>query len=281
MHSPLATPTATKAVLQRHGLFTKHRLGQNFLVNDAVIGRILGLAELTPQDVVLEVGPGIGTLTCALLPQCAAVVAVEMDPDLPAVLAETCARDSEKLTVVPGDAVRLVPRAFLDGAAPVPDKLVSNLPYQVAATILLKTFQELPSVDRAVVMVQREVADRIAAGPGTKAYGAYTAKLRLFARVTGRFEVGPGNFFPPPRVDSAVVRLDRAMLVPEDEAPSVCAVIDAAFAQRRKTIRNSMGATGFEKARLDAAFEACGISPACRAETLAPEQFVALARALA
>lgn len=281
MHSPLATPTATKAVLQQHGLFTKHRLGQNFLVNDAVIGKILDLAELGPEDVVLEVGPGIGTLTCALLPDCAEVVAIEMDPELPAVLEETCARDGEKLTLVRGDALKLVPRTFSNGEAPQPDKLVSNLPYQVAATLILKTFQELPSVGRAVVMVQREVADRIAAEPGTKAYGAYTAKLRLFAQVTGRFEVGPGNFFPPPRVDSAVVRLDRAMLVPEQDASAVCAVIDAAFAQRRKTIRNSMSARGYEKAQLDAAFEACGISPTCRAETLAPQQFVALARALA
>lgn len=280
MHSPLATPTATKAVLQRHGLFTKHRLGQNFLVNDAIIGKILGLAELAPEDVVLEVGPGIGTLTCAMLPECAEVIAIEMDPELPAVLAETCAQDSEKLTVVQGDALRVIPAEVPCTCAGLPDKLVSNLPYQVAATLILKTFQELSSVGRAVVMVQREVADRIAAEPGTKAYGAYTAKLRLFAQVTGRFEVGPGNFFPPPRVDSAVVRLDREMLVPEGEAPAVCRVIDAAFAQRRKTIRNSMSASGYDKAQLDEAFSACGVSPTCRAETLSPEQFVALARAL-
>lgn len=139
-----------------------------------------------------------------------------------------------------------------------------------------------------VVMVQAEVADRICAEPGNKTYGAYTAKLALLARVTGRFEVGPGNFMPPPHVDSAVVRLDRApMDDPATGAPldagrlaATSAVIDAAFAQRRKTIRNSMSASGFEKGALDAAFAACGIAPTCRAETLAPADFVRLSAAL-
>ena len=272
--SPLANPRATADVLARHGLVTKHRLGQNFLVDDSVIARILGLAELDPADVVLEVGPGIGTLTVAMLPRARAVCAVEADRRLESVLAETCARDVARLHLVMGDALRVVP-----GGLPLaPGKFVSNLPYQVAATLILKVLSELPSVRRAVVMVQAEVADRICAAPGSKTYGAYTAKLALLGRVTGRFEVGPGSFSPPPHVSSAVVRIDRA---PRAGVPAATpAVIDAAFAQRRKTIRNSMASSGYEREKLDAAFAVCGIAPGVRAEALWPEDFVRLAAAL-
>ena len=298
-HSRLANPRETRAVLERFGLATKHRLGQNFLVSDHVIGRILGLAELGPTDVVLEVGPGIGTLTMALLPAARAVCSIEMDPDLPPVLAETCAQDSEKFALVRGDALRVGPAEVAgalaelgvtgpDGTTAAPTKLVSNLPYQVAATVILRFFQEWQSLGRAVVMVQAEVADRICAASGSRTYGAYTAKLALLARVTGRFEVGPANFMPPPHVDSAVVRLDRAPLadpatgepLSPERLAATADVIDAAFAQRRKTIRNSMSASGFGKAALDAAFAACDIAPTCRAETLAPADFVRLAAAL-
>ena len=292
----LASPRETRGVLESYGLATKHHLGQNFLVNDAIIGKILGLAELGDTDVVFEVGPGIGTLTVAMLPAAGAVVSVEADRGLEPVLAETCARDSERFALVMGDALKVTPETLtaavaslgIDGLAPEPTKLVSNLPYQVAATVVLRSFEQMPALRRAVVMVQAEVADRMAASPGSKAYGGYTAKLALYARPTGRFEVGPGNFMPPPHVDSAVIRLDRATMAdPATGEPLTagqiawCAqVIDAAFAQRRKTIRNSMGASGFDKAELDAAFAATGIEARSRAEVLAPEDFVRLAGAL-
>lgn len=279
--SPLANPAATRAVLQEFGLATKHRLGQNFLVSDAVVERICSLAELSADDVVLEVGPGIGTLTVALLDRAGSVVAVEADRSLAPVLGVTCSGTGGRLNLVLADALKLPAERLVagEGGEP-PTKFVANLPYQVAATVILRFFQELPSIQRAVVMVQREVADRIAAAPGGRDYGAYTAKLALLARVTGRFEVGPGNFMPPPHVDSAVVRLDRQPLVDVGEALRVSPVIEAAFAQRRKTIRNSMRARGYEAAALDAAFAQVGIDPGCRAETLPPEAFVALARAL-
>ena len=158
----------------------------------------------------------------------------------------------------------------------------------MAATVILRYLQEVPSLRRLVVMVQAEVADRICAAPGNRTYGAYTAKLALYAQVSGRFEVGPGNFMPPPHVDSAVVRIDRAPACdPATGAPlsperlaATAAVIDAAFAQRRKTIRNSMSASGYDKGALDAAFEACEILPTRRAETLSPTDFVLLASKL-
>jgi 16S rRNA (adenine1518-N6/adenine1519-N6)-dimethyltransferase len=282
-YSYLANPRETRAVLERHGFSLKHRLGQNFLINDDVIRRILELAELESDDVVYEIGPGIGSLTVAMLPRVRTVVAVEADHSLPPVLADTCARDGEKLTLVQGDALRVTPQELAVAAGAEPNKLVSNLPYQVAATVILGALQNMPSVRRVVVMVQAEVADRISAQPGTKAYGAYTAKLALYGQVTGRFEVGPGNFMPPPHVDSAVVRIDRAPMPCEDleDLGQVAQVIDAAFAQRRKTIRNSMAAKGFDKIVLDEAFAAAGIDPRARAESLSPADFVHLARAIA
>ena len=298
----LANQRATKETLERFGLATKYRLGQNFLVQDHVIEKIVQLAEVQPTDVVVEVGPGLGTLTVALLDRARAVCSLEADSELEQVLAVTCKEPHpDSFALVMGDALAITPQKLADAysalpavahdaatSAPMSTKFVSNLPYQVAATLILKFFQELPSLERAVVMVQAEVADRIAAKPSTKAYGAYTAKLSLFAQVTGRFEVGPGNFMPPPRVNSAVVRLDRTQarnpvtskLLSEEELLHTMSVIDAAFAQRRKTIRNSMSASGFDKDKLDQAFLATGIAPTARAEVLTSQDFICLAAAL-
>lgn len=298
----LANQRATKETLERFGLATKYRLGQNFLVQDHVIEKIVQLAEVQPTDVIVEVGPGLGTLTVALLDRARAVCSLEADSELEQVLAVTCKEPHpDSFALVMGDALAITPQKLSEAystlptvahdaatSAPMPTKFVSNLPYQVAATLILKFFQELPSLERAVVMVQAEVADRIAAKPSTKAYGAYTAKLSLFAQVTGRFEVGPGNFMPPPRVNSAVVRLDRTIarnpvtskLLSEEELLHTMRVIDAAFAQRRKTIRNSMSASGFDKDMLDQAFLATGIAPTVRAEVLTSQDFICLAAAL-
>ena len=277
--SPLASPGATRALLEAYGLATKHSLGQNFLVNNAVIEKIMALAELAPNERVLEVGPGIGTLTLALLAEAGRVVSVEMDRELEPVLSAHAAAHPN-FSYLMGDALRVPAEKIAEAAGGAPTALVSNLPYNVAATIILAFMQTMPELRRAVVMVQAEVADRICAAPGSRTYGAYTAKLALLGRVTGRFEVGPGNFMPPPHVNSAVVRIERAPLVAPELVAPVSAVIDAAFAQRRKTIRNSMSASGYDKGALDAAFAACGIAPTCRAETLAPEDFVRLAGAL-
>lgn len=298
----LANQRATKETLERFGLATKYRLGQNFLVKDHIIEKIVQLAEVQPTDVIVEVGPGLGTLTVALLDNACAVCSLEADSELEQVLAVTCKEPHpDSFALVMGDALAITPQKVAEAystlptvahdaatSAPMPTKFVSNLPYQVAATLILKFFQELPSLERAVVMVQAEVADRIAAKPSTKAYGAYTAKLSLFAQVTGRFEVGPGNFMPPPRVNSAVVRLDRTIarnpvsskLLSEEELLHTMRVIDAAFAQRRKTIRNSMSASGFDKDKLDQAFLATGIAPTVRAEVLTSQDFICLAAAL-
>jgi len=285
----LANQRATKETLERFGLATKYRLGQNFLVQDHIIEKIVQLAEVQPTDVVVEVGPGLGTLTVALLDNALAVCSLEADSELEKVLTVTCKEPHpDSFALVMGDALAITPQKLAEAygvlpavaqsaasTAPMPTKFVSNLPYQVAATLILKFFQELPSLERAVVMVQAEVADRIAAKPSTKAYGAYTAKLSLFAQVT-------------PRVNSAVVRLDRtearnpltSEFLSEEELLHTMNVIDAAFAQRRKTIRNSMSASGFDKDKLDQAFLATGIAPTVRAEVLTSQDFICLTAAL-
>lgn len=297
--SKTASLSATRAVLDEFGLAAKYDLGQNFLVNDAVVGKIVDLAALAPDDAVLEVGPGIGTLTTVLLPRAAAVVSVEADPDMAGPLAVTTADYSERFALVQGDALAVRPAQLADALAglrarsphvaaalarELPNRWVANLPYAVAATLILKYFQEWPFIEDATVMVQSEVADRICAEPGTKLYGAYTLKLRLFARPTGRFQVPPTCFFPAPHVESAVIRLHRipaAEALPADETLCVIEVVEAAFAQRRKTIRNSMlAAKLWAPERLDAAYAACGIEGSRRAETLTLDEYVALTRAL-
>lgn len=291
-YSPLASVSATREVLEAHGLAIKKSLGQHFLVNDAIVGKILDLAEVEAGDCVLEVGPGIGTLTCALLAAGTRVVSIERDTSLLPVLEETCDPWAENLCVLNMDALdvgsealanlgsalawsRGVPAGFNTPFAPT--KFVANLPYAVAATLVLDYFQRFDSLEQATVMVQAEVADRMVAQPGTKDYGAYTVKLGLYAQPQERFKVGPGNFFPPPHVDSSVIRLNRvggissvgpnptsvavsfecapstgaqagsavqslggllASLTPE-ERTAAATMADAAFTNRRKTLANS------------------------------------------
>ena len=320
--SPLANPSATREMLEAFGLATKHRLGQNFLIDNHVIERIMDLAELTGSERVLEVGPGIGTLTLALVQAAGRVTSIEMDSELEPVLSAH-AIDHPNFNFIMGDALTVPPAQIAEALGGEPELLVANLPYNVAATIILQFFQTMPSLRRAVVMVQKEVADRIAAVAGTKAYGAYTVKLSLYGEVTGRFEVPPRCFMPAPHVDSAVVRIDRvgfpgtlpdrrvdaacgtdapvstadsdgvltcdsnggrdeaSVLAGAPSAEDIARVVDAAFAQRRKTIRNSMSANGFDKAALDVAFAQCGIAPTARAETLSTSEFVQLVEALA
>jgi 16S rRNA (adenine1518-N6/adenine1519-N6)-dimethyltransferase len=275
VHSRLATPSATIAVLKRHGLYTRKALGQHFLVDDNVIGRIMALAAVGDGERVLEIGPGIGTLTDALLGAGAHVTAVERDADRAPALAELDAGRG-RLSVVYADAVT-VPADELGR----PTALVANLPYAVAATVVLRYFEELPSLERAVVMVQAEVADRMAARPGTKAYGAYTVKLAMRARVTARFPVSRSCFLPPPRVDSAVLRLERVPDAGSDLVTAAARVADAAFSQRRKTVRNALAAgLGITVSEALEILSRAGVRGDARAEELSVDEYLELGRRL-
>lgn len=284
--SDLATPSATRAILDRFGLAPKRSFGQNFLVNDDVVRKILALADVSFDDVVLEVGPGIGTLTSALLKHVAKVIAVERDADLPTVLAHTLAAWEDRFEIIRCDALDL---KRSDIEADRPNKFIANLPYSVAATLVLDYLWRFDSIESATVMVQREVAERMMAKAGTKMYGAYTVKLSMIAQVTDHFVVKPENFMPRPHVDSAVVRLDRvAQVVDEHDKELIdiaCMFADAAFASRRKTILNSMrayfsGRAGEGRAvadELPALLERAGIDPSIRGERLTMEDYLRLA----
>lgn len=307
MLSPLANPAVTRDVLEEHGLSTKHSLGQNFLINDAILQKIVELAELCAQDDVLEVGPGIGTLTIALLKRAGRVVSVERDRDLPAVLEDTLGPWASRFALISKDALDLTEddvRAALAtcGDAPrdggqqasvraFPNKFVANLPYAVAATLVLDFFERFEWLESATVMVQKEVADRMCAEAGTKNCGAYTVKLRLHAEPAGRFLVSPNNFFPPPHVDSSVIRLNRRPVLDaqgnelsSELLRASCDMADAAFASRRKTIANSFkmyfASRGNEGksfiGRIPDLLDAAGIDAKRRGETLSLDEFIAL-----
>jgi len=280
-HSRLASPASTLAVLKANDLYTKKSLGQHFLVDDNVVGRILELAALSGTEAVLEIGPGIGTLTVALCSKAGQVVAVERDDRLIPILKRLQA-ESGNLIVVHSDALKVDVAGLMTPAGP-PTTLVANLPYNIAATVLLDLFLEVPTLRSAVVMVQSEVADRIAASPGSKQYGAYTVKLGFLARPAGRFQVPRSCFMPPPNVDSSVIRLERVGSSADiADLESIFAAVQAAFSHRRKTLRNSLRAgLSADIAHIDEALTASGIDGNLRAETLGTDDFVELARALA
>jgi len=252
----------------------KRELGQHFLADENILGVIGRLADLHPDDVVLEIGPGLGVLTAYLAPRVSRVVAVEIDRSLEPRLREQLA-GHENTELVFGDAMSL-DLAALD---PPPGKLVANLPYNVATPLVVESLDGLPSIRRWCVMVQREVADRFFAAPGSKAYGAVSVLIQLAAERTGLHPVSRTVFRPRPNVDSALVAFTRREL-PSDY-PAVKTVVQAAFAHRRKTLPNSLELAGVaSRDRAAAALAALGLGAGARAEELRPGQFTELAALL-
>jgi 16S rRNA (adenine1518-N6/adenine1519-N6)-dimethyltransferase len=249
----------------------KKELGQHFLVDENLLGVIGRLAELAPEDVVLEIGPGLGVLTRYLAARVARVHAVELD----ASLAHHAEDAGANVEVHVGDALRL----HLAALAPDATKLVANLPYNVATPLIVESLDGLPQIGLWCVMLQREVADRLFAAPGTKPYGAVSVLVQLCAERTGFHPVSRTVFRPRPNVDSALVAFRRTGL-PSDYA-GVKAVVTAAFAHRRKTLPNSLALAGLtSRGRAVDALVAIGRPADVRAEALAPPEFVALAEAL-
>ena len=253
----------------------KRELGQHFLADENILGVIGRLAGLGRDDVVLEIGPGLGVLTVYLADRVAFVHAVELDRSLERELTTTLG-ERANVRLHWGDALAL----DLGALDPAPTKLVANLPYNVATPIVVESLDGLPAVGSWCVMVQREVADRFFAEPGTKAYGAVSVLVQLAARRTGFHAVSRTVFRPPPNVDSALVAFERI------ERPAnwrrVKTVVEGSFAHRRKTLPNSLALAGVaSRDEAVAALGAIAREPAIRAEALAPPEFVALAEALA
>jgi len=253
---------------------TKH-LGQNFVIDPNTVRRIVRTAGVGPEDVVVEVGPGLGSLTLGLLEQAARVVAVEIDPVLAGALQGTVAERlpdrADRLEVVVQDALRL---AELPG--PPPTAFVANLPYNVAVPVLLRLLELLPSLRTGLVMVQSEVADRLAAGPGSRTYGVPSVKAAWYAQVRRAGAVGRTVFWPAPHVDSGLVAFSRREPPPGDRA-AVFAVVDAAFAQRRKTLRAALSGWAGSPDEAERRLLAAGLDPSVRGEQLGVEAFARLA----
>jgi 16S rRNA (adenine1518-N6/adenine1519-N6)-dimethyltransferase len=251
----------------------KKALGQHFLVDENILGVIGRLSVLGPDDVVLEVGPGLGVLTRYLAERVGLVHAIELDRSLEESLGSALAgRDNVRLTF--GDALAL----DLAGLDPAPRKMVANLPYNIATALVVESLEHVLSIERWCVMVQREVADRFFAAPRTKAYGAVSVLVQLAARKVGFHPVPPSVFRPRPRVESALVAFVR---VPGPPLGVVRPVVEAAFAHRRKTLTNSVALSGLaSRAQSEAALAAIRKPSASRAEELEPDDFVALAEAL-
>jgi 16S rRNA (adenine1518-N6/adenine1519-N6)-dimethyltransferase len=263
-----------RALADRLGVSPSKSRGQNFVVDPGVVRRIATLAGVRAGDRVLEVGPGLGSLSLALLAAGASLVAVELDPVLAAALPATVAeRLGLSLDVVVADAVTV---ADLPGEPPT--KLVANLPYNVAVPILLGLLERLPSLGSALVMVQAEVGARLAAGPGTKVYGVPSVKAAWWCDVRVAGSVSRQVFWPAPRVDSCLVSLvRREPLGPEPLRRRTFQLIDAAFAQRRKTLRGALAGVYGSPAAAEAALRAAGLDPGARGETLTAAQFARLA----
>ena len=275
----LLTPGDIREVAGRLGVRPSKRLGQNFVVEPGTVRRIAALAALEPQDVVLEVGPGLGSLTLALLEAgVSRVVAVEIDQVLAAELPRTIASRAPQLAgrvaVVAADALRVAGRDL----PAAPSVLVANLPYNVAVPVLLHLLATLPSLERGLVMVQAEVADRMCAGPGSRVYGTPSVKLAWFAAARPAGPVPRTVFWPVPNVDSRLVAFTRRAPPATTAArEEVFAVIDAAFRQRRKTLRAALSGWAGSAPEAERLLRAADIDPGARGESLGVGEFARLA----
>lgn len=274
----IADKGVTKHILRSFGLHASRRLGQNFLISPAVVRGVVDAAEIASGDHVLEIGPGIGTLTQGLLEAGAEVTAVELDKKLPAVLAETL-RGYEHLTVVQGDILKTDIAALMGGE---PFKVAANLPYYITTPILLALLEQKLPITRIVTMVQKEVAERMTAPPGGKDYGALSVAVQYHTEPEIVLDVPPNCFLPAPEVDSAVivcvVRKTPAVAVKDETL--FFRVVKAAFGQRRKTIANALKTLGVSRERIDGALSAADVATERRGETMSLAEFAAVTDAL-
>ena len=274
MADALLGPAEIRELAARLGVAPTKRLGQNFVHDANTVRRIVAAAVLTVDDVALEVGPGLGSLTLGLVPAVAHVHAVELDPVLAAALPETVGH-ADKLTVHAADALRVTAAAFEEHP---PTMLVANLPYNVAVPVVLHLLAELPGLRGGLVMVQKEVADRLVAGPGSKVYGIPSVKLAWYATAKSAGRVPPNVFWPVPNVESGLVAFTRrASPVADVPREAVFAVVDAAFAQRRKTLRAALAGWAGGPDRAASVLVAAGVDPGARGESLPVDAFAAIA----
>jgi 16S rRNA (adenine1518-N6/adenine1519-N6)-dimethyltransferase len=275
--SHLLGPADVRELAHALGVRPTKQRGQNFVIDANTVRRIVRAADVRPEDVVVEVGPGLGSLTLALLEVADRVTAVEIDPllaqHLPATVAARMPDRADRFTLVHSDALHVT-----ELPGPPPTALVANLPYNVAVPVLLHMLEAFPGIQRSLVMVQSEVADRLAARPGNKVYGVPSVKANWYAEVKRAGAIGRNVFWPAPNVDSGLVSLVRREPPTTTAArEEVFAVVDAAFAQRRKTLRAALAGWAGSPAAAEQALAAAGVDHRLRGEALTVEQFAAIA----
>ena len=281
--SALLGPAEIRQLADKLDIRPTKKLGQNFVHDPNTVRRIVAAAEVTAQDHVLEVGPGLGSLTLALIDTVQDVTAVEIDPrlaaELPATLAWRAPEHAHKLRLIVKDALQVTRQDVDDVGAPMPTALVANLPYNVSVPVLLHLLEEFPTITRVLVMVQSEVADRLAAAPGSKVYGVPSVKASFYGQVRRAGAVGKNVFWPAPKIESGLVRIDRFQPSPWPGGvkDSAFTLIDAAFAQRRKTLRAALAGVFGASSRAEEALVRAGIDPTLRGEKLGVDDFVRLA----
>lgn len=279
-------PGKTRQLLKQHDLTLKKSLGQNFLTDGNVLSRIVHSLDLEPGDAVLEIGPGIGALTEPLARQASKVVAVEIDQRLIPILEERF-NDYPNLTVVHHDVLKVdLPALFNEHFTEHKRvHVAANLPYYITTPIIMRLLESGIPFEKFVLMIQKEVAERLSAKPGSKDYGSLTAAVQYYCEIEHLFVVPGTVFIPPPKVDSSVIRMTRRKEPPVTLADEsfFFKVIKSSFAQRRKTLLNNLSSQFFSKEtkhRLTDVLNQAGIDPSCRAETLSLEQFARLSNAL-
>lgn len=278
------SPVKLREVLTRYGIRLRKSLGQNFLISGNVLDRIVAAAEIAPGDTIVEIGPGVGVLTRRLALAGARVIALELDTRLLPLLDESLSDLSGTVEIVPGDALEVDYRALLAARGLAGTfKVVANLPYYITSPFIARLLEERYPFEQAVVMVQKEVAERLAAGPGTKAYGALSVLVQYYTDPKIVLRVSRRNFFPPPEVDSTVVRLRRLEepRVRVKSIPVFFAVVRGAFGQRRKMLSSALEGSGLglDKRSWIRVCELVGINPQRRGETLTIGEFGLLADA--
>ncbi len=276
----LASPEGTRRLLTAFGIRPRKRWGQHFLVSQRALDAILAAAAMSRTDSVLDIGAGVGTLTAALAERAGWVIAVERDPALLPALRETVG-PYPNVQVVEGDILAVDLAGLLNRSGP--KKVVANLPYNLASPLIIAFLERPLGISRLVLTIQREVAERLVAGPGTRDYGALSVAVQYRARASVVGRIPPGAFYPAPQVDSAIVLLDvrdHPAVAVDDEA-AFFTTVRASFAHRRKTLRNTLvRALQRSTGEVEAACRAAGIDPRRRGETLSLEEFAALTRVL-
>lgn len=282
----LGNPTNTIAVLNRYGFSFQKKFGQNFLIDENVVEKIVRDAGVTKDDFVLEIGPGIGTMTQILCENAREVVVVEIDDKLIPILTEDTLSWYDNVTVIHEDILKLdIVKLANERNGGKPIKVVANLPYYITTPIIMGLFESHVPLDSITIMVQKEVADRMQVGPGTKDYGALSLAVQYYAKPQILLNVPASCFMPRPNVDSAVIQLTRYAKPPVEVADEhlMFRLIRASFNQRRKTMTNSVGNSpelSVSKEQMAAALEKCGLSATVRGEALTLAQFAELANVL-